>query len=236
MSVHSGVLDDFKGKPEKRYNDFALFGLCCNCTLQLCHCPPHPPQPSHTACANQPQSHPPTMMSVTADGAGALAVPASCKRKAEANRPGSPAHDAKIAAKGSRKLGCPRVQPTPRCGKCAPCIAGPQPTGSYRKKCKAPPAGPPLGDHGGGAVATTGWCELSLADLPCAMRLGPHCHINMPLPHYCPCALGLVATSTCPCHTNAHAPWAALPCQHAPATLLPMRLGPHCHINVPLPH
>ena len=22
MSVHSGVLDDFKGKPEKRYNDF----------------------------------------------------------------------------------------------------------------------------------------------------------------------------------------------------------------------
>ena len=58
------------------------------------------------------------------------------------------------------------------------------------------------------------------------MHLGPHCHVNMPLPHYCPCALGLIATSMCPCHTNAHAPWALLPHQHAPATPLPVRLGP----------
>jgi hypothetical protein len=174
--------------------------------------PSTPPQPSHTACANQPQSHPPTMMSVTADGAGALAVPASCKRKAEADRPGSPAHDAKIAAKGSRKRGCPRVQPTPRCGKCAPCIAGPRPTGSYKNKCKAPPAGPPLGDHGGGAVATAGWCELSLADLPCAWRpmtrcprlRPPRCVAGPPTPCMHACAFVM--------RTRRHAPLAPAMC------------------------
>jgi hypothetical protein len=133
MSVHSGVLAAARRfQSQTREEVQRLLGYVANCSTA----PSAPSQPSHAACANQPQSHPPTMTSVTADGAGALVVPASCKRKAEANRPGSPAHDAKIAAKGSRKRGCPRVPPTPRCGKCAPCIAGPRPTGSYKNKCK----------------------------------------------------------------------------------------------------
>ena len=129
MSVHSGVLAAARRFQRQTREEATTF----RATLPL---PSTPPQPSHTACANQPQSHPPTMMSVTNDSAGVPAVSASCKRKAEADRPGSPAHDAKIAAMGSRTRGPQRAQPKPRCGKCAPCIAGAK-TGRYRNKCKA---------------------------------------------------------------------------------------------------
>jgi len=68
------------------------------------------------------------------ESTGGANVSPSRKRKAERNRPGSPAHAA--AATARSRVGRPESTVV-RCGGCTPCLYGTK-TGQYKKKCKSP--------------------------------------------------------------------------------------------------